>query len=383
MTSPTKNSTRVAYLPTTVAGHPIALSEAIASMGFEVRLWQLEGNSFGYGKYQSIFKSQDKFFTRELKRLRALVSVLAWADVIHCTFGTTLAGNTSNLPSNLKGIPQELKFRIVQIYENMFLNLELTLYKFFDKTLVIDYQGDDIRQRKFQLENYEHSIAHVVDSDYYTTNSDLKKKKRLKKFKKYGFKIYALNPDLLNYLPYNALFVPYSNVELVNAGFGKELPQERPLIFVHAPSKRSVKGTESIIQVFTELKNEGLPVELRLVEGTKNSEALKIYGEAQFAIDQLNAGWYGGFSVECMAQGIPVMSYIRESDLGSLPIEMRDQLPVINSCVCSLKNDSLNIISLSSSDYKKLSKACIDYVNTWHDPNQVAVLVAQSYEKHK
>ncbi len=371
---------KVAFLPATVAGHPIALAEQVAELGYAVRLWQLEVNPFGYGENQAIFQPQDKFLIRELKRIKSLVQVMSWADVIHCTFGSTLAPNSNLVSPSKRWSLENFRIRILRIYEKLFFLFELKAYQLYKKKVVVDYQGDDIRQRKFQIENYKHSIAHVVDGDYYNDESDEKKKKRLLDFINHEFKIYALNPDLLNYLPKNAAFIPYSNVAIPARNAHKAFPIQETFVFVHAPSNRRVKGTDIIIEVFSELIAEGVPVELKLVEGLKNDDALKMYEEAFMAIDQLNAGWYGGFSVECMARGIPVISYIRDSDLHFLPASMEENLPIINACACTLKNEILLAIKISKEDYEKLSIESFKFVEKWHNPAAIASEIVKSYQ---
>ena len=370
---------RIAYIPATTAGHPLSMSEAVSKLGFDVRIWKLEDDLYGYGANRAIFKSKNRFFSREIKRFRALLQVAWWADVVHCTFGSSLAGNSNITARVNSGFIKRLKFKLLSIYELAFFNLEMKIYKCLNKKLIVDYQGDDIRQKNFQLKNYEHSIAHVVDDFYYTTNSDSNKNKKLIKFIKYGFTIYALSPDLLHYLPSSARFIPYSNIVPNSEKSAKDLPSKKPLVFVHAPSNRRVKGSENIIQVFSELKEEGYEVELKVVEGRKNSEALEVYSQSFMAIDQLNAGWYGGFAVECMAQGVPVISYIRDSDLKFLPIGMKDQMPIINACACTLRSQILQLINISKDDYKKLSQSSLDYVKAWHDPDVIAQEVAKNY----
>ena len=364
---------KIAYLPTTTAGHPLVLSDSVSKLGYKVRVWKLENDIYGYRDNQAIFNSKNRFLSRELKRFQALLQVAWWADVVHCTFGSSLAGNSNITARVNSGFIKRLKFKLLTIYEITFFNLEMKIYKYLNKKLIVDYQGDDIRQ------NYEHSIAHVVDDFYYTTNSDSNKNKKLSKFINYGFTIYALNPDLLHYLPSSARFIPYSNVALNSEKSAKDLPSKKPLVFVHAPSNRRVKGSENIIQVFSELKEEGYEVELKVVEGRKNSEALEVYSQSFMAIDQLNAGWYGGFAVECMAQGVPVISYIRDSDLKFLPIGMKDQMPIINACACTLRSQILQLINISKDDYKKLSQSSLDYVKAWHDPDVIAQEVAKNY----
>src|SRR5207245_10359825 len=94
-----------------------------------------------------------------------------------------------------------------------------------------------------------------------------------------------------------------------------------------APSDRSSKGTSMILDALEQLKSR-YDFELILVEKKTHEEALALYRSADIAIDQVLAGWYGGFAVEMMAMGKPVACYIRESDMRFVPEAMRRELPV-------------------------------------------------------
>ena len=55
---------------------------------------------------------------------------------------------------------------------------------------------------------------------------------------------------------------------------------------------------------------EGLDADFRLVEGLTHDEAFELYREADIVVDQLNAGWYGVFAIECLALGKPVVTFL-------------------------------------------------------------------------
>jgi glycosyltransferase involved in cell wall biosynthesis len=79
----------------------------------------------------------------------------------------------------------------------------------------------------------------------------------------------------------------------------------RPLV-VHAPSNREKKGTQFVIDACAQL-----PVDLDIVEGVPHEEARARYAKADIVVDQLNAGWHGVFSLESMALGKPVVTYLK------------------------------------------------------------------------
>lgn len=84
-------------------------------------------------------------------------------------------------------------------------------------------------------------------------------------------------------------------------------PTKRPQI-LHAPSKKTVKGTETILKITEELRNEGLVFDLKLIHGKPNQEVLQALQSCDIVIDQLFADYaMPGFSCEAAAAGKPVL----------------------------------------------------------------------------
>ena len=78
-------------------------------------------------------------------------------------------------------------------------------------------------------------------------------------------------------------------------------------MILHAPSSRRRKGTEHVVEAC-----EGLDADLQIVEGLSHEEAFEQYREADIVVDQLNAGWYGVFAIECLALGKPVVTFLHD-----------------------------------------------------------------------
>ena len=91
-----------------------------------------------------------------------------------------------------------------------------------------------------------------------------------------------------------------------------------PLIFLHCPSNRSLKGTEHIIQAAEELQSEGYELSLIILEKMPHECVLEAMKRADVVIDQLLIGWYGMVAIEAWALGKPVICYIRP-DLPDVP----------------------------------------------------------------
>lgn len=81
---------------------------------------------------------------------------------------------------------------------------------------------------------------------------------------------------------------------------------------VHASNHRHYKGTRFVINAVEQLRAEGLPVELILVEGVPRSAAKAIYERADIIAADFLIGGYAYFAIEGMALGKPVLSYLNE-----------------------------------------------------------------------
>lgn len=86
--------------------------------------------------------------------------------------------------------------------------------------------------------------------------------------------------------------------------------RERPTI-VHTPSRKGIKGIARILAAVDILGSEGLQFDFHHVENVPQSETGKIYEDCDIVVDQILTGWYGVLSVEGMALGKAVLSYIR------------------------------------------------------------------------
>lgn len=188
--------------------------------------------------------------------------------------------------------------------------------------------------------------------------------------------VFFLNPELGHYVP-QGTFMPYASAEVESVEVVPPKIDRIPRI-VHAPSDGNIKGTKLILEALDTLRSN-FDFELILVQNKPHSEAVSIYRDADIAIDQVLAGWYGGFAVEMMAMGKPVMCWIRDEDLGFVPKLLREELPILNVRPDNLVEDIGRVLSLKSR-WKDWSKMSRDYVLKWHNPAKVASALIKLYE---
>ncbi|MCS7165990.1 MAG: aminotransferase, partial [Candidatus Calescibacterium sp.] len=87
-----------------------------------------------------------------------------------------------------------------------------------------------------------------------------------------------------------------------------------PVKVVHSPNHRGLKGTEFLIKTVEELKEEGLKIELILLEKVQNDIVREIMQEADILAEQFIIPGYGLNGIEGMASGLPVLANLDDPD---------------------------------------------------------------------
>ncbi len=139
----------------------------------------------------------------------------------------------------------------------------------------------------------------------------------------------------------------------------------RPLV-VHAPSNREKKGTRFVIEAC-----EQLPVDLDIVEGLPHEEARARYARADIVVDQLNAGWHGVFSLESMALGKPVVTYLKPEVVDRSAAGFGVRIPIVPATKETLV-EALRPLVEQPALRREIGAASRAYVEQVHDIDRVA-----------
>jgi len=372
---------KVLHAPTSTGGNPQGLSRALQRLDVVSESWIYRQNVFNYKADRVIWQASYGLLRREFFRFAAIVKAIFYFDVVHYNAGSTLAG-ACPLPFHQS---QKLIIKILRgmqyWYLYMLFKIELRTLRVFNKPIFVHFQGDDVRQGDFLLNYYDKSVADVVNNDYYYCESDCFKRKIIREFDCVVDQIYVLNPDLMRVLPSRSKFQAYGHVFLDEwTPVYNQLEIDRPLRIGHAPSNRTVKGTDLIINALDQLRFEGFEFELVLVEGVSQQEAREKYEYVDILVDQLHYGWYGGLAVEAMSLGKPVVVFIREEDLEFIPDKMREDLPFIRTTSETIKEVLREVLNLPKLELFRLAKKSREFVERWHDPIKIAAEIKQDYE---
>jgi glycosyltransferase involved in cell wall biosynthesis len=360
---------RVLHCPDMVGGHPQQLARAERALGLDSWSVAWQASRFDYSCDEVLSSGRSGALGKGWMRLKLLARALVRFDVIHFNYGLTLmpelGGGRRGMWKRLLG-GAELS--------------DLPLLKAAGKTIVVTFQGDDARQGDRLQAFAEFDWRQEFGNDYYSEAGDAHKRWRIATMARWADRIYALNPDLLRVLPASAQFFPYAHVDLEQYKPGNPPANQVPLV-MHAPSHRGVKGTRHILETVDRLRREEIAFDFELVEGKTRAEAMERYQHADLMVDQLLLGWYGGLAVECMALGVPVISYIRPADLERVPAGMRAALPVILADRSTLYAVLKDWLTVRRGELPEVRRRCRQYVETWHNPLQIARMVADEYRR--
>jgi hypothetical protein len=377
----TESALRVLHVPTSVGGNPQGLSRHLRLQNVRSENWVLEQNYLGYACDRVIWSPTDGFISRELKRWRAILDAVRFADVIHFNFGTSLAYPVRPFDARDGCLARRFARWLFSMYTQSLQWIELNLYRLAGIPMMVHYQGDDARQGDESVARFRVSIAANVEAGYYDASSDRFKRRMIRRMARYCEMLYALNPDLLHILPPGTRFTPYSHISL--AEWLPRYPDPdgtAPLRIGHAPSHRRVKGTDLVLKAVEALRAEGLQLEIVLVEGQSHEAAKRQYESIDVLVDQLYAGWYGGLAVEAMALGKPVLVYIRKADLRLVPEAMARELPFVVVDPNTIVDGLRTVAAMSRSELHALGRRSRAFVERWHDPIRIAGDMKLEYE---
>lgn len=361
-----------------VGGQATSLARAERLLGAQSRAVSWQPSVFGYPADEILWPEGAGLVTQEAARWRLLARAVRDFDVIHYNYGAPILNWGA-----LDGRHKRMAGGLGGVYAAFNRLIELPLVKRMGRVVAVTYQGDDARQGDYCREHFDITFAREVDETYYSPAIDDAKRDRIARFDRHADLIYALNPDLLHVLPERAKFLPYAHIDLDAWSPVQDngRPVDAPPLLVHAPSHRGVKGTRYMLEALERLRQQGVAFELQLVEGLTQSEARRVYERADLVLDQLLAGWYGGFAVEVMALGKPVICYLRHSDFGFLPEGMAADMPIIDASPLNIEAVLRDWLTRPRSQRIEQGLKGRRYVERWHNPGLIAARLLTDYRR--
>lgn len=357
---------RVIHAPTAVAGNAQQLAECMALDGHDVTTLVYEPSPFARPSDIIVWPRSGNVLWREWRRVLTVFRHVWRHDVYIFNYGASLS-----FPATDYRVSGRIS-TILSVFHSLWVDLlqtvELLILLGRRVKVVVVFQGDDARQGDVLLKAYDDSIAHHVPATYYSDRGDRRKRRLIARLQRFGAQLVTLNPDLLRLLGADSVFVPYGHIDL-----NKWLPLPLPtfnhgLVVGHFPSNPEVKGTSFVVNAIRNLSQEGHQVTLQLLSGTTQDEVREKMRECHLIVDQLHAGYYGGVAVEAMALGRTVAAFIRMEDLGTLPADYVEELPVISVTAWTLENQIRTLLDESPQTWAIRGQLSRSFVEKWHNP---------------
>jgi glycosyltransferase involved in cell wall biosynthesis len=307
---------RVLHCPVNTAGIPWANSQALRRRG-------LESDLVVFNRY-TLHPEADRslglgsgLFRRQARQWTALLQLLPRYDVFHFYSALTL-------------VPKSVQFRILHA---------------LGKRGIYHYLGRDIRHKtRAQLAYGLRADAEIVGSY-----------------------------DAIRWVPHADVVLPGLEVSRIEPALPDDR-KRRPLI-LHAPSSRQRKGTEHVVAAC-----DGLDADLKIVEGLTHDEAFEQYREADIVVDQLNAGWYGVFAIECLALGKPVVTFLHDEAVRRTEEAYGVEVPLVSTTKETLR-EALRPLVADAARRRQVGAASRAYAEKLHDVDVIAGQLIEIYER--
>jgi glycosyltransferase involved in cell wall biosynthesis len=233
------------------------------------------------------------------------------------------------------------------------------------KKIVVLANGCDVRHYSM----VEHDAREKGDNYHICFDCDFKQRcslplkvSRVRKIEKYADYIFA--HPLTGYLFTKECLMPRLPIKLATVSY-KLTSSADPLV-VHAPSRRSKKGTRYLLGAVERLRNEGYQFKFMLCEKMNNEEVKKKLTESEIVVDQLLARAYGLFAVEAMASGNVVLGNAHPGRHG-LP----EDLPIATTNPSNIY-EHLKLVLESPQLRLEKARQGRAYVEKYHDHVKVA-----------
>jgi hypothetical protein len=355
---------RILHSPVNIGNQPWALSRAERRLGVHSEVVCNHSMALGFNVDRVLQPAADKSVRAKYTRLFFGLRAPFRYDVLHYYFGHSLLA-WDVFPGEHQG--------------RGWINfLDLKLAKRMGRRTLFTLQGCDVRIAAKSNTANKTTMCRPSGCSLYCrciSHLDTARQHFIDKYLPMVDRVFYLNPELARFIP-RGDFMPYSNVDIREIVPTLGEPNTTPRI-LHAPSDDSIKGSTQIEAALRELASR-YAFEYVSVRGLPHAQAMELYRSCDLVIDQLLAGWYGGFAVEAMAMAKPVASYIREEDLAALPAAMREELPVLRINEETLLDD-LTAILERRPEWPVIGERSRRFVERWHNPDRIARALMRVY----
>jgi len=298
---------RILHLPYNVASQISITVRALRDIGVDARGLVL--NSIPIQDDRGIdthfirrpyWKNPVRTARQSIRWMRAFLSAVGWADVIHWHFAV------ANFP----------------------LALDLKYIARLNKPRLVEFWGTDIRNPERAGSDNPYFFELMKDEEAYPISSRSSRRYQ-RRFADAGFDCLIPGPELFDYLLPDLFPAPYrieAALPVLEIQPAYPDPEKKNPVVCHMPSHPKIKGTEHVLSAVRQLGRE-LDFEFRLIQDVPRQHVLDLVRTCDIVLDQFIIGSYGTVALEAMALGKPVLCYIKPAFLSRLPAGF----PIVNA----------------------------------------------------
>lgn len=268
---------RILHLPSNPADQAGIVVRALRSLGHDAELWRFGTSSFGF--------PADRIIDVEGKRVDAIwphfIEAIERFDVFHFHLGASFFPTWERFP----------------------MHWDLPLLRALGKKIIFTFVGSDCRRR-------EPHAAQNPYSDLFFAQYEPDEERILGSLaiiRHYADRLLAMSVELMPYVP-GSTYIPRAFD--LDAWPAQGAEQREVPVILHAPSRRSLKGTDLIVAGMEQLEREGIGFEFSFIEGVPHDELRKRVQDADIIIDNITMGDHGISSVEAMASDRVAVAYL-------------------------------------------------------------------------
>lgn len=322
----------VLHAPTEIAGQMGLLCGGLRALGI---------GASGYNWFQSYIQYHDNIINTDAYELAHFAHDLTKsADIVHFHNGDTLTVGHSELPA----------------------------LRAMGKKMIMHHWGGDVRTqwRTQQLNRYQLPASYFSDDEI---------DRHLKQLSTYIstaiVQDFELLPHVADYYETVHVLPLACNTEEIVPSYPD--PHRAIPVVMHAPTNRDFKGSAYVEQAMERL-HPLAQFEYKLIEKMPHAKAMELYAQGDIIVDQLLCGTYGMLSVEAMALGKVVISYVRDDVRAQLPSEF----PVVVATPETLDDVLLPLLKDGQLRHE-IGKRSHEFVKNFHSVARVTKQLAEIY----
>lgn len=175
------------------------------------------------------------------------------------------------------------------------------------------------------------------------------------------------NPDIRKNIPEKFKLPPTDNIRIYHS-------------FGNMEKREDIKGSCFVKEAVDRLQREGYAVELMFFHNIDHKDLKYYQAQADIVVDQLFVGWHGSTGVECLALGLPVITYINPSVENYVKSQLKREIPFVSAMpqnIYEVLKEMINDIK----GCKNLGIQAGKYAQKYHDYKVVAKRLSEIYEK--